>query len=70
MLVTAFHKKTDIGVAQGMSFFRTDSKIFARSIVALGTVLEQVDSKEPETIVKAKNALLASRIAYKRIEAM
>jgi cytochrome c peroxidase len=67
-IAAASHDKTDVGVRESTVRFRSDSKAFAASITSLDSVLQQLDSSKPETITRAKTALIASRVAYKRIE--
>jgi len=67
-IAAASHDKTDVGVLKSTAQFRTDSKAFAASITSLDSALQKLDSSEPETINRAKTALIASRVAYKRIE--
>lgn len=67
-IAAASHDKTDVGVRKSTAQFRTDSKAFAASITSLDSALQKLDSSEPETIARAKTALIASRVAYKRIE--
>lgn len=67
-IAATFHEQSGIGISKSTDQFRVDSKIFAESITALGTSLSLANSRKPETIVRAKEALIKSRVAYKRIE--
>jgi len=62
------HDKTDIGVRHNTALFRDDSKNFAQRIADLEKSLQLLDSTKPETFENAKEALIASRLAYKKIE--
>lgn len=57
-----------IGVEYSVGQFRNDSKVFAVTIADLSKALGNLDSSKPETVRKAKDALVNSRLAYKRIE--
>jgi cytochrome c peroxidase len=69
MLMAAIsHEPTPIGVAQSVEQFRKDSKVFASTISNLSVALQKLDSAQPETIEQARETLMASRLAYKKIE--
>lgn len=60
--------QNSIGVAHCVEQFRSDSKVFATSISGLAKALENLDSSKPETVQQAKETLVESRLAYKKIE--
>ena len=58
----------NIGVQASVAHFRVNSKHFAKTIAELGIALESVHSSDQATVGHANNALIKSRLAYKRIE--
>ncbi|SEI43506.1 cytochrome c peroxidase [Dyadobacter koreensis] len=68
VMAATFHEKKTIGVEESISQFRMDSKVFASSILNLENALQNLDSYRPETIKRAKEKLISSRMAYKKIE--
>lgn len=63
-----YHVPKTVGVDACISQFRIDSRAFASSITNLETALQELNSARPETIQKAKDRLVDSRLAYKKIE--
>lgn len=63
-----FLQPQDQTVSIALTRFRADSKLFASRISLLDSALQKINPASPQTIDDAKEALIASRIAYKRIE--
>ena len=68
IVAVTFPKKESIGASKSIALFKADSKVLAKTILQLGTALNNVDSSNQASISAAKTALSDSRLAYKKLE--
>lgn len=63
-----FPSNQSIGVHSTLDYYKAKSKIFAAASNELKTAIKQIDSKDSNTIINAKQKLVNCRLAYKSIE--